>query len=184
MKGDGRQKLRENMERARIRDYKRYYKEQMMQYDWNFTTAFHLKNIDYDSKGRKQVRALPIQECKEFIHYNILSEIKKRIMVFDRENRRIKKGIPFYAYYVICKQADDSCYHIHMIMRLQEQYANAVGNYIWILTGNKIEKLDTDKDVEKMVNYMLRKGNCVIDSDDPRMIPTGYNLKINKRLFN
>ena len=155
----------------------------MMQYDWNYTTAFHLKTDYHDSNGIKIERALPIQECKEFIHYNVLSAIKKRLFLKEK-NRKRRHGIPFYAYYVICKQADDACYHAHMIMMIQEQYAVPVNSYIWILTANKIEKLETDTDKIKMINYMLMKGNCVLDSDDPRMIPTGYNLKVNKRHFN
>ena len=126
--------------------------------------------------------ALPIQECKEFIHYNVLSAIKKRLLVRD-ENIRLKRGIPFYAYYVICKAEDDTCYHAHMIMRIQERYAIPVNSYMQILTGNYIKKLETDIDVIKMINYMLKKGNCVIDSDDPRLIPTGYNLGMNMEVF-
>ena len=171
------------MEKELIENYKRYYREQMMQYDWNYTTAFHLKGENIDSHGRKHKMALPIQECKEFIHYNILSGIKKRIVVFDRDKRKTIRGIPFYAYYVICKQDDDDCYHAHIIMRIQERYAKAVNSYIEILTGNCIKKLGTDEDVIKIINYMLKKGNCVIDSDDSRLIPTGYNLKIDKKNF-
>ena len=154
----------------------------MMEYDWNYCTAFHLKGENTNSHGRKEKIALPIQECKEFIHYNVLSAIKKRLLVID-ENRRLKRGIPFYAYYVICKAEDDTCYHAHMIMKMQERYTIPVNNYIQILTGNKIEKLETDIDVIKMINYLLKKGNCVINSDDPRLIPTGYNLGVNTDVF-
>ena len=67
-----------------------------------------------------------------------------------------------------------------MIMKIQERYAKAVNNHIWILTGNKIMKLKEDIDVERMINYMLMIGNLVVDSDNELTIQIGYNLNVNK----
>ena len=103
-------------------------------------------------------------------------------MVRDKNNR-LKRGIPFYAYYIICKETGDPCYHAHIIMKIQDEYADHVNNYINLYTGNVIEQLETQKDVRKMIVYMLRKGNLVIYADDHRMIPTPYNVNMNKDHF-
>ena len=161
------------MERARIRDYKKYYKEQMMQYDWNFTTAFHLASND---------RAWTLKFSRDYIQKHILNYIKHKLYVIDHTGN-LKIGIPFYAYYVICKQSGEPCYHAHMIMKIQGQHWNQVDNFIRRRTGNEVYQLKEREDVVRMINYMLMKGNLVADSDNVFMIPTGYNLRMNTDIF-
>jgi hypothetical protein len=64
------------------------------------------------------------------------------------------------------------------------RYADQVNSCINLYTGNVIKKLETDRDVEKMIFYMLRKGNLVIYADDERLLPTPYNVNLNVELFN
>jgi hypothetical protein len=49
--------------------------------------------------------------------------------------------------------------------------------------GGKVLWLETKEDAKRMIIYMLRKGNLVIDSDDQYLLPTGYNLGVDKRYF-
>lgn len=70
-----------------------------------------------------------------------------------------------------------------MLLRIQDEYSCHVGNYIKLFTGNNLENLKTKKDVKKMIKYMLRKGNLVINADDERLLPTPYNLNVNKKHF-
>ena len=161
------------MDRSTIQEYKNYYKEQMMQYDWNYTTAFHFTSND---------RAWSLKQSRDFLYKNILSHMKRRLIVVDHQGN-IKKGIPFYAYYVICKQSDEPCYHVHIIMKIQEEYEHEVDNFLRLNAGGGLEKLETDTDVIKMIKYMLRKGNLVINSDDERLIPTSYNVNVEKKHF-
>jgi hypothetical protein len=161
------------MERTLIDEYKSYYKEQMMLYDWNYCTAFHFTSRD---------RAWSLKQSRDFLYGNILSHIKRRILVYDNQGN-LKSGIPFYAYYIICKQLDEPCYHVHIIMKIEEEYEHVVDNFLRLNAGCGLEKLETETDVIRMIKYMLRKGNLVIDSDDVRMIPTGFNLKVKKDHF-
>ena len=56
---------------------------------------------------------------------------------------------------------------------------NQVDNFIRRRTGNEVLPLKERDDVERMINYMLMKGNLVGNSDSEFMIPTGNNLKMN-----
>ena len=161
------------MDRALISEYKNYFREQMMQYDWNYCTAFHLTSKD---------RSWSLKHSKSFLHKNILSHIKRRLLVFDNYGN-LKSGIPFYAYYILCKQTDEQCYHVHIVMKIHEEYEHEVDNFFRLNAGGGLEKLETESDVIKMINYMLRRGNLVIDSDDERMLPTGYNVRMNSDIF-
>ena len=161
------------MERSLIYEYKNCFREHMMQYDWNYCTAFHFTSKD---------RAWSLKQSRDFLYKNILSHIKRRILVYDNQGS-LKSGIPFYAYYIICKQTDEPCYHVHIIMKIQEEYEHEVDNFFRLNAGGGVEKLETDTDVIRMIKYMLRKGNLVVDSDDERMLPTGYNLNIKNDHF-
>lgn len=161
------------MERELINVYKQYYKEQMMKYDWNYATAFPLATND---------RVWSLKHSKSFIHKHILSHIKQKISVRD-DDGELKMGIPFYAYYVICKQENDRHYHAHMIFNIQEKYEDYVYKYINSVTGKLTAKLETKVDVVRMIKYMLRKGNYIVDADDERLLPTGYNLGVKKSRF-
>ena len=68
-------------------------------------------------------------------------------------------------------------------MNIRRHYEDDLRNFIKSLTGNKLEILETKKDERKMIRYMLRKGNLVIDSDSEYLLPTGYNLGVNKKHF-
>lgn len=173
MKGERKQNQRENMNNTLIKEYKKYYYNEMIKFNWKYFTAFPLATND---------KAFSLKESKDFIYVKILRHIKKRIEVIE-DNGSIKFGIPFYAYYVICKECDEPHYHAHMIFNIPEKYEDFIYKYIMSATGNLTGKLETVADVKRMIKYMLKKGNCVIDSNDLRLIPTGYNLKIDKKHF-
>lgn len=161
------------MDGSTLQGYKNYYREQIMQHDWNYCTAFHCTSND---------RAWSLKQSKDFLYKNVLSHIKRRLLVIDHQGNN-KEGIPFFSYHVICKQSDEPCYHVHIIMKIEEEYEHVVDNYLRLNTGGGLEKLENGTDVLRMVKYMLKKGNLVVDSDDERMLPTGYNLKMNKDHF-
>jgi hypothetical protein len=68
-------------------------------------------------------------------------------------------------------------------MNIPKQYEGSVSNYMEILTRNGLLKLETPLDVKKHIKYMLRKGNFMVDSDNEYLLPTPYNLGVNRKHF-
>lgn len=165
-----------------IRAYKEYYYNQMSQYEYRYCTAFPLVTKEKTTSGVYADRALSPREGRNFIHKKLLYYIKHKILVRDRHNRT-RKGIPFYAYYVISKEVKDIHFHVHIILNFHEHYLEYVQNYIEFFIESKLLRLETKEDAKRMINYMLRKGNLLIDSDNEYLIPTGYNLGVDKRHF-
>ena len=120
------------------------------------------------------------QESRDFIH-GVFSCIKHDLLV--RDGNDFKHGIPFYAYYLICKAELDKAYYAHVIINIPMQYEGAVSNYMEICTGNGLLKLKTPLDVKKHIKYMLRKGNFLVDSDSQYLLPTPYNLGVKRKHF-
>jgi hypothetical protein len=104
------------MDRKVIKSYKEYYIEEMLKYQWKYCTAFQLTYNDIYPSGRSIKRMLTINQAKDFLHKNILSCIKRKILFLN--NNHLKRGIPFYAYYIICKEEKDIHYHLHMILNI------------------------------------------------------------------
>ena len=165
-----------------IKTYKYYYYNEINKYDYRYTTAFPLITKYKNVTGHYIERPLTPKESKDFLHKQFFSYIKKKILVPDRHNKN-RRGTPFYAYYVISKQEGDIHYHAHVLFNVHEHYAKYVISYIELFTGGKVIKLETKEDTKRMIWYMLRRGNLVTDSDDEYLLPTGYNLGVDKRHF-
>ena len=165
-----------------IKTYKDYYYNEITKYDYRYTTAFPLITKYKHASGLHIERPLTPRESKDFLHNRFFSYIKKKILVPDG-HKKFKRGIPFYAYYVISKQEDDLHYHAHVIFNVPEHYAEDVISYIEFFIGGNVIKLKTKTDEVTMIKYMLRKGNLVIDTDDQYLLPTGYNLGVDKKHF-
>ena len=170
------------MNRELIKSYKEFYYNDMVKYDFPFCTAFPLTKRYTDRSGENEPKALSLRNGESFIRKKLLHNIKHDILVRD-ENNRMKKGIPFYGSYVICKEEKDAHYHAHVVLNFQERYFDYVKYYIELLTSRDLKRLETKDDQVRMIKYMLRKGNLVIDSDNELLIPTGYNLNVNKDHF-
>ena len=82
-----------------------------------------------------------------------------------------------------CKEEKDIHYHLHMILNTPQEYEELLTHFFELFTGGKLLKLETKEDVIKMIIYMLKKGNFVMNSDDEKLLPTPYNLKVNKKHF-
>jgi len=165
-----------------IKAYKKYFYNEMSKYEYRYTTAFPLIGMKENFFGKYVPSSLNPKESKDYLHKNFLSVIKHHLPVVTKHNN-LKFGIPFYAYYVISKEEYQMHYHAHIIMNIRRHYENDLRNFVKSLTGNKLEILETKKDERIMIKYMLRKGNLVIDSDSEYLIPTGYNLGVNKKHF-
>jgi hypothetical protein len=164
-----------------IKQYKKYYFEQMMKHEWRYCTAFYLTTWEKNYHGKYETRSLTEQESKDYIH-KTFSHIKRRLIV-NNETNRLKRGIPFYAYYLICKEDLDKCYHAHVIMNIPSQYEGPVRNYIEHITDKELLKLETPLDAKRHILYMLKKGNFMVDSDSQYLLPTPYNLGVNRKHF-
>jgi hypothetical protein len=154
----------------------------MSKYDYRYTTAFPLITKFKNETGHYIERPLTPRESKDFLHKRFFSYIKKKILVYDR-HKKSRRGIPFYAYYVISKKESDIHYHAHVLFNIHEHYSEHVISYIEFFIGGKVLRLETKEDTKRMIWYMLRRGNLVIDSDNEYLLPTGYNLWVDKRHF-
>jgi hypothetical protein len=165
-----------------IKAYKKYFYNEMTKYDYRYTTAFSLIGMKENYFGKYVPSSLNPKESKDYLHKNFLSFIKHDLPVVTKHNN-LKFGIPFYAYYVISKEEQDMHYHAHIILNIRQHYEDDLRNFVECLTGNKLIRLKTKKDETQMIYYMLGKGNLVIDSDNEYLLPTGYNLGVDKRHF-
>ena len=163
-----------------IKQYKDYYKKKMLEHEWRYCTTFYLTKKERNQFGYNVDRPLTEQESRDFIH-RVFSGIKYDLLVSDGNG--FKHGIPFYAYYLICKADLDRAYHAHAIMNIPEKYEGSVSNYMEIYTGNGLLKLETPLDAKKHIKYMLRKGNFIVGSDSEYLLPTPYNLGVNRKHF-
>jgi hypothetical protein len=168
------------MDKETINQYKDFYYDKMIEHEWRYCTAFYLTKKERNQFGYNVDRPLTEQESRDFIH-GVFSDIKHRLPV--RSENCIKRGIPFYAYYLICKADLDKAYHAHVIMNIPEQYEGSVSSIIEIITGKNLLKLETPLESKKHIKYMLRKGNFMVDSDNQYLLPTPYNLGVNRKHF-
>ncbi len=152
----------------------------MIKHEWRYCTAFYLTKREQNQYGKYVNKTLTEQESKDFIH-GVLSDIKRRLLV--RNKNSSKYGIPIYAYYLICKADLDRAYHAHVIMNIPERYEGSVSNYIEIITGKNFLSLETPLDAKRHILYMLKKGNFMVDSDSEYLLPTPYNLGVNRKHF-
>ena len=137
-----------------IKTFKDYYYNTMAKYDYRYTTSFPLITKKQNPSGNYIERPLTPRESKDFLHKQFFSYIKKKILVRDRRNK-YRRGIPFYAYYVISKQEHDIHYHAHIVFNVHEHYSEAVISYIEFFIGGKVLKLGTKEDAKRMIWYML-----------------------------
>jgi hypothetical protein len=169
-----------NMDVETIKQYKKFYFKKMIKYEWRYCTAFYLITREKNNSGSYVTRSLTELESKDYIQ-RTLSHIKRRLLVNDVN--RLKRGIPIYAYYLICKTGLDTCFHAHIIMNIPIQYEEPVRNYIELFTDKELLKLETPLDAKRHILYMLRKGNFMVDSDNQYLLPTPYNLGVNRKHF-